>query len=647
LRCASDSLEFAVVGAAGNRGDPSDAVDSEGGFTTSATKAPQTVAPRILVVDDDEDMRQLLAHLVGGDESVLLLEASAASEAKATLAREAVDVVITDLSMPGEDGLSLMQWSQDRGIAAHWIVLTGHGTLDKAVKALQLGAFDFISKPIKSPERLRSAVRNALAQRRLTKERDHLVGELHESNERLRDHVEQLTGACRLLRHQADMIRADLHRAAIIQRSLLPERAPELEDFHVHALYRPSENIGGDLYDVIRIDDRRIALLVADAAGHGLSAAMLAVHFRSQLQVIDPDTHVHHAPADVLAAVNRSLCDSLPVPGLFLTAVYCIIDTERREATVAAAGHPPLLWMRQGGDVERLPNTGPALGLDAEARYDELQIALDYGDTLLFYTDGLYDAVPGASEDLECVVSAVFEPGEVPGTRGAGDLARLADTLDERAQPLVDDVTVLMLGASPGLSMLDNGRLRASEAHAAVAGNVDEIQTLVGASGARMTFRIQGRGDWTQSAAFYVECAAAIEKRLDLVVDLSLCTQLDSTFLGTIHQLCSFADASDVAFRLQGVMPRVEDLFVELGMENVMEHIVSLLLPVPRDMQPVRPVDLDSSARARLLLRAHEGLASINEKNREEFAPLVMQLRKEVAELTRAAPASSGGSIER
>ena len=86
------------------------------------------------------------------DEPMQIAEAVGAAEARAALARQAFDVVITDLNMPDGDGLSLMQWSQEQGVAASWIVLTGHGTLDRAVKALQLGAFDFISKPIRAAE---------------------------------------------------------------------------------------------------------------------------------------------------------------------------------------------------------------------------------------------------------------------------------------------------------------------------------------------------------------------------------------------------------------------------------------------------------------------------------------------------------------
>jgi serine phosphatase RsbU (regulator of sigma subunit)/anti-anti-sigma regulatory factor len=589
-------------------------------------------------------MRDLLALMLADDESMQVEVAAGAAETHAAFARQAFDVVITDLNMPDGDGLSLMQWSQEQGFTATWIVLTGHGTLDRAVKALQLGAFDFIAKPIHAPEGVRSAVRNALAHRRLTRERDRLVGQLADSNRQLQDHVDQLEEACRLLRHQAEMIRADLHRAGAIQRSLLPEQAPDFADFHVQALYRPTQNVGGDLYDVIRIDDRHVALLIADAAGHGLSAAMLAVHFRSQLRLVDPATRVANSPAEVLRAVNRSLCESLLAPGLFLTAAYCLLDTELRDVTIASAGHPPVLRMSRQGEVERFRHTGPALGLHPDAEFTQHHVRLAAGDGLLFYSDGLYDCIPEGGDDSVGRILAALESGTAADGWSIEALKQCCDGVAGQGAQRLDDVTVLMLATTPGLSSFDNGSLQSFEG---VAQEALDLQTLVGSDADRVTFSIRGRGDWTQSAAFHIECNAAIEKGADLMLDLSECAQLDSTFLGTIHQLCGLADAAGVEFRLQGVLPSVEDLFLELGMHTVMDHIVPRMLPLPSEMGPVTRADLDPPTRALLLLRAHEGLAALNDRNRAEFDPVLTQLRREFAVLTRAASAPPGSTTGR
>ncbi len=585
-----------------------------------AASDPEPPAPAVLVVDDDEDFRRLLVTALAGGAACRIEEAASADEARGRLGQASYDVVITDLSMPGEGGLSLLRWSQQHCPGAEWIVLTGHATFDAAVAALQLGAFDFLSKPLPGVEPLRKSVRNALAQRRLLAERDRLHAELQESSARLREHVEQLQRACLLLREQAENVRADLHRAAIIQQALLPRAAPRLERFQVHAFYRPSQHVGGDLYDVVRIDDRRWILLIADAAGHGLSAAMLAVLFRSQIPFLDPDSRLPCSPRDALRAVNRSLCEALPARGLFLTAAYCLLDAESGSARVASAGHPPLLWLRSRGGIEHVYQGGPALGLDADADFAEQELVLERGDRLLFYSDGLYDRLP--------------EPGGAPAGKIAaalGDEAAGVDALRRLVGPPgegdgADDVTVLLLSAVSGPSALDNGAPRPAPAQAALPRNA---RILVGAVAPRVVLCIEGRPDWAQSAAFHDECSAAIDAGRDLMIDLALCPRLDSTFLGTIHDLAERADRVGVEFRLQGVTPRLEELFAELGMDRVREHIVPRMLPLPTRLLPLADPAPDE-AKAMHLLRAHEVLAALNERNRREFDPLLAALRREV-----------------
>jgi sigma-B regulation protein RsbU (phosphoserine phosphatase) len=576
-------------------------------------------SPRILVVDDDEDLRTLIARALRADGSRQIEGVRSAAAAKEVLAQRDFDVVITDLAMPDEDGLSLMRWSQEKRPGASWIVLTGHGSLDAAILALQLGAFDFLTKPLPGVEPLRHAVENALAQRRLVSERDRL-------DTALRERVAQLEEACRLLRHQADTMQADLHRAGIIQRALLPSAAPRLSDFHVRALYRPSENVGGDLYDVVRLDDRCVALLLADAAGHGLCAAMLAVLFRSQLPLVDCDSGLPREPRDVLGAANRALCDALPSPGLFLTAAYCVLDTQTREAVIASAGHPPLLWRRQRHGIERILHTGPALGIHRDADFAQQRIDLDPGDSLLFYSDGLYERFVGdgaAGSASGRIAAAIQDDSDL---EGLFETARLPETRQ-------DDLTLLLLAAMPGVSQLDNGAppaLPPSSPEPPSAGAAIQI----GDDGTRICVSIEERGDWCQSAAFETECAVAFEAGRHVMIDLALCRTLDSTFLGTIHQLCQLADRAGVEFRLQGVTPAVEALFEELGMALVMDHIVPRMLPLPTRMRPLAG-EPERSARALLMLRAHEGLAALSDRNRREFDPLIAQLRREVAALTR------------
>jgi hypothetical protein len=116
-----------------------------------------------------------------------------------------------------------------------------------------------------------------------------------------------------------------------------------------------------------------------------------------------------------------------------------------------------------------------------------------------------------------------------------------------------------------------------------------------------------------------------------VTLDLTLCEHLDSTFLGTIHELVEHADRRDIELRLQGVMPPVEELFREVGMKRVMEHIVPVMLPLPSQMSPLLGEDRELRSQTLRILKAHEGLAALSENNRREFDPLLQALRKERA----------------
>ncbi len=583
-------------------------------------------SPSILVVDDDADLRRLLVRALSGPGARHVEEAAGVEEARARLGERPFDVVVTDLSMPGEGGLALIEWAERQRLGPSWIVLTGHGTFDAAVKALQLGAFDFLTKPLRGVEKLQNAVRNALAHQQLLAERERLTRELAASNARLREHVEQLEEACQLLEEQADTIRADLVRAAWIQQALLPRAAPKLPGWSVQALYRPSRNVGGDLYDVVRLDEHRLVLLVADAAGHGVSAAMLAVLFRNRLPLLDPDGHDALRPGEALQVANRALSSTLAAPGLFLTAACCLVDLERREVCVASAGHPPILVVRREGRIERLLPTGPALGLYPDAVFGQQETVLEKGDRLLLYTDGVYEAFADAAVPEEQMLAAVQrERGP-----GAELLQRLAGEAEPGAlPPRDDDLTLLLLDTLPGASHLDNALPEPLSAPTRAASG-PEFTILVGQDARRTTLSLRGRAGWARSASFHHACLSALEAGRSVKVDLTGCRHLDSTFLGTIHELCDRAERAGVEFRLEGVSRVLEELFVELGMRRVLEHVVPFLLPLPSGMRPLSDAADRERSPAERILHAHEVLAALSERNRREFDPLLASLRREL-----------------
>ncbi len=409
---------------------------------------------RVLVVDDEPAVRSII-RLALEAEGYEIVEADGGPAAQGILEVDRFDLVITDLQMPQLDGLRLMQWAQQAKIDASWIILTGHGTFDGAVRAVQLGAFDFITKPLPVIDALVVSVRNCLRQRHLIQQHDRMHEQIQQNNVRLRKQVHQLRQAVRLLLAQAETIGEDLRRAELIQRAMLPAAAPDLDGYCVNTIYRPSRQVGGDLYDVARLDDRHIAIYVADAAGHGVSAAMLAVLFKHRLPVTHGQPPEPTQPAEVLAAVNDCLLSEFSRPGLFVTAAYGLLDTATGELTVASAGHPSLVLHHADGRSERIGRTGPALGLDEHAQIGQHTYTLGRGDRLLLFTDGLYEDEHAAAS-LDHAVDDLLQASGRGGREVLDDLvSRAADLRGGKAS--TDDMTLVLLTAGPGESTIDNG----------------------------------------------------------------------------------------------------------------------------------------------------------------------------------------------
>jgi serine phosphatase RsbU (regulator of sigma subunit) len=158
--------------------------------------------------------------------------------------------------------------------------------------------------------------------------------------------------------------------------------------------YLPMTSVAGDFYDFLIVDEHRLGILVADVAGHGVPAALIA----SMVKVAITAQAAHaDDPGLVLSGLNQVLCSQMS--GQFVTAAYVFVDSDARVARYAAAGHPPLLlWRKAAGTVERHSENGLFLGFRASERYGSLSIPLDPGDRILLYTDGLVEAESARGE---------------------------------------------------------------------------------------------------------------------------------------------------------------------------------------------------------------------------------------------------------
>ncbi len=229
--------------------------------------------------------------------------------------------------------------------------------------------------------------------------------------------------------------------ARSLQAHLLPQRLPVIAGLDVAARYLPSTRgmgIGGDFYDLIRLDDTTAAAAIGDVQGHNENAAALMGQVR---------TAVHASagapPDEVLARTNRLLTDL--DPGLFTSCLYIHLDLAAHSARIATAGHPPPLLRQPDGqtDVLDLP-PGLLLGIDPTSRYPTAEVPLLPGAALALFTDGLVEAPGVAFDDAVAELAAHF------ALALDQDMESVADTLVQyarRATPGTDDIALLLLNA--------------------------------------------------------------------------------------------------------------------------------------------------------------------------------------------------------
>ncbi|HEX3435175.1 MAG TPA: PP2C family protein-serine/threonine phosphatase [Pseudacidobacterium sp.] len=185
---------------------------------------------------------------------------------------------------------------------------------------------------------------------------------------------------------QLDEIQKELDVAKRIQLSILPGEFPASANFRVAARYVPMRSVAGDFYDFLIADDKQAGLLIADVSGHGIPAALIASMVK--LAASSQRAAVHN-PSELLTAMNSTLCGN--TQNQFVTAAYVHLDAERRELRYAAAAHPPMLLLRNGR-VMQIEENGLMLALFPSASYTSAVQALQPGDRVVLYTDGIIEA---------------------------------------------------------------------------------------------------------------------------------------------------------------------------------------------------------------------------------------------------------------
>ena len=357
----------------------------------SSGKKTQPPAPsvprRILVLDrNPRDLKLLHKHLEAEGHEVV--DAEGWEDALKHVAAGAADLLVLDANQSKVDGVSMCE-RLHAGVdtaAVPIIVVTDAKRPRDGRKALQMGADDFIARPLAKTELL-TRIRTLLRMKELHDDLLARNAQLEQVNKERERVNQELASRNRELEQGMEMT----HR---LQEVMLPQHYPRVKNISFCHLYTPADVIGGDFFQISGMSNDRAAIFVADVSGHGIRAALITSILKTVFE------HVYLEDKDptlVLCDVNsrfRSVLGPL-TPQVFATGFMVMVDGANLRLSLASAGHPcPVLVSKRNMDCEPLigaDQTGPALGFFSEPTYCTVERELSRGDIVLGFTDGVYE----------------------------------------------------------------------------------------------------------------------------------------------------------------------------------------------------------------------------------------------------------------
>jgi two-component system sensor histidine kinase ChiS len=328
-----------------------------------------TSGARVMIVDDDIINLQLLLNqlkkegysvtsFTGGEEALASIESG-----------ETYDIILLDVMMPVISGYEVCRKIREK-FSPHElpiVMLTAKNTSQDIITGISMGANDYITKPF-DREVLLTRVKSYISLKKAVDEQNKFIA-----------------------------VKQELEIAKKIQLAILPHTLPEMQGLSIDARYEPMTEIGGDFYDFLRLDNKRIGVLIADVTGHGVPAALISsmvkiAYYMSADSLADPSA--------LLEKMNASLIDH--IYGRFITAFYAYIDLNEMKMTFSNAAHWPMyLHNKENGNLRELSVKGRLIGLNRDEKFKNVTIDIKKGERLVFFTDGIVEERNSEGELLD------------------------------------------------------------------------------------------------------------------------------------------------------------------------------------------------------------------------------------------------------
>ena len=335
---------------------------------------------KILVVDDEPDLQSLIMQKFRKEIKENQYDFTFAGNGIQALKRideeKDIELILADINMPEMDGLTLLaKINEMNNKLIKSVIVSAYGDMDNIRTAMNMGAYDFITKPIDLKD-LKITIEKSLKE--------------------IQDYKAVASAQKKLL-----ALQQELDIANIIQTSLLQKKFPAFPDrkeFDIFAKMVPAKEVGGDLYDFFLIDKYRLGVVVGDVSGKGIAAALLMAVSKTLLKA----TATKGMPADnILSEVNNIIAEESP-SNMFVTVFLGVLDTRSGSFEYSNGGHNPPYLISADGTTKQLDNIGGLLlGAIKDVEYQSNVVMLKPGESLFFYTDGVTEAFNKDEEEFQ------------------------------------------------------------------------------------------------------------------------------------------------------------------------------------------------------------------------------------------------------
>ena len=388
----------------------------------------QSQTADILIVDDNDDNRVLLKRRLER-RGFKILTAENGREALDLIRQNRFDLILLDIMMPIMNGYQVLEElkvdPELHNIPV--IIISGIDDIESVARCIELGAEDYLLKPF-NKVLLNARINASLEKKKLRDKEKIYLQQIEDSNIQLERRIQEYT--------------AELKMAQRVQMSLLPNELPIDDNWEYAVRWFPAREIAGDYYDFIIDRQGYTNLVIGDVTDKGLPASLFMVFARNSVRNSVSNLK---KPAEIIKNANCLICTESN-QGLFVSLVYAKINPTDGNIIYVNAGHPsPLLFRMDTQLLEEFPVTAMALGVNIDAAFEQCTVSLRPGDFIVFYTDGVIDALneQGESFGIERLEKVIINYGQL-------SVDNLMETLETALRDFIgsnhwyDDVTIVI-----------------------------------------------------------------------------------------------------------------------------------------------------------------------------------------------------------